>query len=151
MNVPTTQLVLGVLALGVVGFINYQLRQSDLQEARIAELEAAAEISKTTIASQAAALSGIKQLQQLVDNLNTHSLAAFQSIGAGTADLAIELQELKRYDQNVAEYLRSAVPVAVGVRWQRSATTDPSNYRQAGGAMPANAVPTPRARADPDQ
>lgn len=151
MNVPTTQLVLGVLALGAVGFINYQLRQSDLQVARIAELEAAAEISKTTIASQAAALSGIKQLQQLVGDLNTRSLAAFQTIGAGTAGLATELQELKRNDQNVAEYLRSAVPAAVGVRWQRSATTDPDTYRQAGGSMPANAVPTPRARADPGQ
>lgn len=151
MNVPTTQLVLGVLALGAVGFINYQLRQSDMQEARIGELEAAAEISRTTIASQAEALSGIKRLQQQVNDLNAHSLAAFQSIGAGTAGLATELQELKRNDQSIADYLRGTVPAAVGVRWQRSASTDPDTYRQTGGAMPANAVPTPRARADPDQ
>ncbi|MNP65979.1 hypothetical protein D3C76_1616220 [compost metagenome] len=86
-----------------------------------------------------------------MDALNTNSLAAFQSIGAGTAGLATELQELKRNDQSIADYLRGTVPVAVGVRWQRSASTDPDTYRQASGAMPANAVPTPRARADPGQ
>lgn len=151
MNVPTSQVVLGVLALAAVGYLNYQRIENNAQAATIAQLEKAAEVSRTTITSQADALNGIKQLQLQVDALNTNSLAAFQSIGAGTAGLAAELQELKRNDQNVAEYLRSAVPAAVGVRWQRSATTDPSTYRQAGGAMPANAVPTPRARADPGQ
>lgn len=151
MNVPTSQVVLGVLALAAVGYLNYQRIENSAQAATIAQLEQAAAISRTTIASQADALNGIKQLQQQVDAFNTNNLAAFQSIGAGTAGLATELQELKRNDQSIADYLRGTVPVAVGVRWQRSASTDPDSYRQPGGAMPANAVPTPRARADPGQ
>ncbi|KIC79710.1 hypothetical protein RR51_25205 [Pseudomonas sp. C5pp] len=151
MNVPTSQLVLGVLALAAVGYMHFQRIENNAQTATIEQLKQAAEVSRTTIASQAEALNGFKQLQQQVTDLNANSLAAFQSIGAGTAGLANELQELKRHDQTIADYLRGTVPVAVGMRWQRSASTEPGTYRQTGGAMPANAVPTPRARADPDQ
>lgn len=151
MNVPATRLVLGVLAFAAVGYLNHQRIENKAQAATIEQLKQSAESSQATIASQAAALNSINLLQQQVADLNTHSLAAFQSIGAGTAGLATELQELKRNDQTIADYLLGTVPAAVGVRWQRSASTDPGAYRKAGDSMPANAVPTPRARVDPGQ
>lgn len=151
MNVSLSQVVVGVLSLAAVGLINYQRIENNAQAYTIDLLKKGADDDAATIASQAGALSGIKQLQQQVADLNTKSQAAMQAIGAGTAALATDLQELKRHDQTVADYLLGAVPTAVGVRWQRAASTDPSTYRKTGGAMPANAVPTPRARVDPGQ
>ena len=51
--------------------------------------------------------------------------------------------ELKRNDEEVAAYLANPVPAALGMRYARPDTTDPSAYRAAGasgvqpGAMPA--------------
>ena len=151
MKVAFPQVVMGALALVAVGYMNYQRIESNAQAASISQLKADALQDASTIASQAAALTGIKQLQLQVTDLNTNSLAAMQAIGADTTALAAGLQELKSHDQTIADYLRGAVPAAVGVRWQRAASTDPSTYRKTGGAMPANAVPTPRARVDPGQ
>lgn len=49
------------------------------------------------------------------------------------------LEELKRNDETIAEYLRSAVPADIGRLYQRAATTDPGAYRQS-PSMPADAV-----------
>lgn len=40
------------------------------------------------------------------------------------------LEELKRNDETIAEYLRAPVPASLGRLYQRAATTDPSAYRQ---------------------
>ena len=40
------------------------------------------------------------------------------------------LEELKRNDETIAEYLRAPVPASLGRLYQRTATTDPSAYRQ---------------------
>lgn len=49
------------------------------------------------------------------------------------------LEELKRNDETIAEYLRSAVPADIGRLYQRAATTDPGTYRQS-PSVPADAV-----------
>lgn len=151
MNVSLPQAVVGVLALTAVAYINYQRIENAAQGQTIERQQEAARLSASTIKSQAQALEGIKQLRLQVDALNTESLKSLQAIGADTAALSADLQELKRHDQTVADYLRGAVPLAIGMRWQRAPSTDPSTYRQTGGSMPANAVPTPRARVDPGQ
>ena len=40
------------------------------------------------------------------------------------------LEELKRNDETIAEYLRAPVPASLGRLYQRATTTDPSAYRQ---------------------
>lgn len=40
------------------------------------------------------------------------------------------IEEIKRNDETIAEYLRAPVPVNIGRLYQRAATTDPSAYRQ---------------------
>ncbi len=40
------------------------------------------------------------------------------------------LEELKRNDETIAEYLRTAVPVDIGRLYQRTATTNPRDYRK---------------------
>lgn len=49
------------------------------------------------------------------------------------------LEELKRNDETIAEYLRSAVPADIGRLYQRTETTDPGTYRQS-PSVPADAV-----------
>lgn len=49
------------------------------------------------------------------------------------------LEELKRNDETIADYLRSAVPADIGRLYQRTETTDPGTYRQS-PSVPADAV-----------
>ena len=49
------------------------------------------------------------------------------------------LEELKRNDETIAEYLRGAVPADIGRLYQRTETTDPGTYRQS-PSVPADAV-----------
>lgn len=49
------------------------------------------------------------------------------------------IEELKRNDETIADYLRTAVPADLGRLYQRAAATDPSAYRQS-PEMPADAV-----------
>ena len=51
------------------------------------------------------------------------------------------LEELKRNDETIAEYLRSPVPAGLGRLYQRAETTDPSAYRQQ-TEVRADPVPT---------
>jgi len=57
------------------------------------------------------------------------------------------LLELKRNDKAVADYLALPVPVGLGVRYARSATTDPLAWRDAPAAagVHPDAVPAPGA------
>lgn len=61
-----------------------------------------------------------------------------QTIAGQSRDQSRALQELKRNDETIAEYLRAPVPASLGRLYQRAATTDPSAYRQ-----------SPQVRADP--
>lgn len=52
------------------------------------------------------------------------------------------IEELKRHDQAIADYLRLPVPAALGLRYARGETTDPARYRDgAGGPVPTDAMP----------
>lgn len=58
-----------------------------------------------------------------------------QTIARDGAVTRNALLELKKHDQAVAEYLRSVVPAAYGMQFERPKTTDPAEYRS-GAAMP---------------
>ncbi len=64
-----------------------------------------------------------------------------QTIAGQSRDQSRALQELKRNDETIAEYLRSPVPSDIGRLYQRAGTTNPSAYRQQTevrtGPMPA--------------
>ena len=51
------------------------------------------------------------------------------------------LEELKRNDETIAEYLRAPVPASIGRLYQRAATTDPSAYRHS-SQVRTDPVPT---------
>lgn len=61
-----------------------------------------------------------------------------QTIAGQSRAQSRALEELRRNDETIAEYLRSAVPVELGRLYKRTGTTDPGAYRQ-----------PPEVRADP--
>ena len=60
------------------------------------------------------------------------------------------LEELKRNDETIAEYLRAPVPASLGRLYQRAATTDPGAYRQS-PQVRADPVPTARTASTTDK
>lgn len=55
------------------------------------------------------------------------------------------LQELKRNDQTVMDYLHQPVPADLGRLYQRTATADPAAYRQS-AQVPIDGLPTSSAQ-----
>ena len=53
-----------------------------------------------------------------------------QSIAGQSRAQSRALQELKRNDETIAEYLRGTVPADLGRLYQRTTTADPRDYRQ---------------------
>lgn len=61
-----------------------------------------------------------------------------QALANQSSAQSLALEDLKRNDETITEYLRAPVPASLGRLYQRTATTDPSAYRQ-----------PPEVRADP--
>lgn len=53
-----------------------------------------------------------------------------QTIAGQSRAQSRALEELKRNDETIADYLRTTVPADLGRLYQRTASTDPSAYRQ---------------------
>ncbi|HAB91913.1 MAG TPA: hypothetical protein DCF43_06205, partial [Pseudomonas sp.] len=60
------------------------------------------------------------------------------------------LEELKRNDETIAEYLRAPVPASLGRLYQRATTTSPGDYRQP-SELRTDTVPTARTASTTDQ
>ena len=69
------------------------------------------------------------QIIEITDN-ERRNRELLQTIAGQSRAQSRALEELKRNDETIAEYLRTAVPVDLGRLYQRTATTDPSAYRQ---------------------
>ena len=64
-----------------------------------------------------------------------------QNIAGQSRAQSRAIEELKRNDETIAEYLRAAVPTNLGQLYQRAATTNPSAYRQS-PSVRTDSVPT---------
>lgn len=78
------------------------------------------------------------QILEITDNERRNRELLQTMAGQGRAQ-SRALEELKRNDESIADYLRTAVPADLGRLYQRTATTDPSAYRQP-PSTPTNAV-----------
>lgn len=112
-----------------------------LQGEKIATLESAAERDAQVQAHQAAALQIFGELQKGLTEIGKGTRAINTALAIQSSVMARELQELKRNDQTVRDYLASPVPGAVGLRWQRAESTDPVTYRPVPGVQ-SGAVPS---------
>lgn len=73
-----------------------------------------------------------------------------QTLVAQGAEHRAGLEELKRNDEDVRDYLRGLVPGALGVRYARPETTDPASYRGS-APVPPGAVPASRPASPGDE
>ena len=109
------------LAQTHLGHVQQQLDAAgQLDQERVAVIEAQSQQLAGVLAAE---LKNRELLQELANQSSAQSLA---------------LEDLKRNDETIAEYLRAPVPGSLGRLYQRAATTDPSAYRQ-----------SPQVRADP--
>lgn len=89
------------------------------------------------------------QIIEITDN-ERRNRELLQTIAGQSRAQSRALQELKRNDETIAEYLRSPVPIGIGRLYQRAATTDPGDYRKP-PEMHADPVPTASAPSAADK
>lgn len=70
-----------------------------------------------------------RQITEITEN-ERRNRALLQTIAGQSRAQSRAIEELKRNDETIAEYLRGAVPRDLGRLYQRTATTDPGDYRQ---------------------
>ncbi len=125
-----------------------------LPRIELAELNHATAAAKVTelqqLDDQRVALIQNQQLQILeITENERRNRELLQTIAGQSRAQSRALEELKRNDETIAEYLRSPVPAGLGRLYQRAATTDPSAYRQSPELRIDPVSPTsPRGAAD---
>ena len=118
-------LAIAALTWWLVAMPRIELAQAHLEHAH-QQLAAAGLLDRERVAvieSQSEQLAGVLiaelKNRELLQTLTNQSRAQSQA-----------LEELKRNDETIAEYLRAPVPASIGRLYQRAATTDPSDYRK---------------------
>lgn len=102
------------------------------------------------IQQQAAALAQRDALADRVAAIQSGLGALGRDLRARADENAQAMEELKRNDQEVREWMAGCVPAAVGVRYARPTTTDPRAYR-APESVPAVGVPAAGSPCGPGQ
>jgi hypothetical protein len=74
------------------------------------------------------------QLQKRLAEISRATQQLSSALDGQTALINRNLSEIKRNDKAVFDYLRGAVPVALGMRYARPETTDPAQWRAAAAA-----------------
>ena len=69
------------------------------------------------------------QILEITEN-ERRNRELLQTIAGQSRAQSRALEELKRNDETIAEYLHGAVPRDLGRLYERTATTDPSDYRK---------------------
>ena len=136
-------LVFGIIVLALQAWCIERLTSArDLAQSAVSHMEIQLAAEQDRTAEQALVIDEqIAQLEQgrAADQLFRTLAQTIVKDGDVTRNA---LQELKKHDQAVAEYLRGAVPAVYGVQFERPETTDPTQYTShpvmpAGGLSPA--------------
>ncbi|MGQ7957694.1 hypothetical protein ACUTAF_08255 [Pseudomonas sp. SP16.1] len=135
-------LAAGVVWWGLAPRIALEAQRADTAEGAQAEAEAMVQLQAGVLAAQQQTLGELADIERRMQQLG-------QAITRNQAASAAALEELKRNDQAVADYLAAAVPAVLGRLYQRPETTNPAAYTAPAGVQPG-AVPLtgPSAAAD---
>ena len=117
-----------------------QLKKQAMQanatfEQRNTELEAQAKDLRFALADRAA-------VQVVLGELNTRLNQTQSTLSVQTGQINRSLAELKRSDEQITAYLARPVPGALGLRYARTETTDPVEYRASAAGVRADLVPS---------
>lgn len=118
-------LVVAALTWWLVAAPRIELAQTHLDNAQ-KKLDAAGQLDQERVAiieAQSQQLAGV-----LAAELKNREL--LQALANQSRAQSQALEELKRNDETIAEYLRAPVPASLGRLYQRTATTSPGDYRQ---------------------
>lgn len=120
----------GLLIVGGAGVVWWGLSpRIELAEQRAATAHEQLEASRQLAAEQSAALARAQQHAAELQQIRERMQQLAQTINRNAAEQSRALEELKRNDQAVAEYLAAAVPAELGRLYARPRTTDPASYR----------------------
>lgn len=112
----------------------------DLQAQRADRAELSFDDAQRMIDLQAGVLAEQQRQMGQMTELDRQFRQLTQDIHQNAAAQAAAIEELKRHDQAVADYLRNPVPTALGRLYERPETTDPGAYRMPAG-VPAGGMP----------
>lgn len=107
---------------------NQALKDNAVLVARVDELDAAA-LRQTSL------LAVLSHMNQKLNQ--TQSTLSVQ-----TSQISRSLAELKRNDEKITTYLADPVPGAIGLRYARTETTDPVEYRSSAAGVRTDIVPS---------
>nr|WP_137823637.1 hypothetical protein [Pseudomonas sp. D(2018)] len=116
----------------------------ELQAQRADQAEGALASEKELTALQARVLERQQEQIGAITDLERRMRLLGQSVDRNATAQAVAIEELKAHDQSVNDYLRAAVPAALGRLYERPETADPAAYRSpavlpAGSLSPAGA------------
>lgn len=113
--------------------IDLQAQRADRAELSLADAERMVDLQAGVLAEQQRQIGQVaeldRQMRELTRDINQNAVAQ-----------AAAIEELKRHDPAVADYLHAPVPAALGRLYERPETTDPRAYRMPTG-VPAGGVP----------
>ncbi len=118
-------LAVAALTWWLIASPRIELAQTHLDHAQ-QQLAAAGQLDQERVAiieAQSQQLAGV-----LAAELKNREL--LQELANQSSAQSLALEELKRNDETLAEYLRAPVPANLGRLYQRAATTDPRDYRK---------------------
>lgn len=132
---PLALVLLGAALVwwGLAPRIDLQAERADRAEISLADAERMIDLQAGVLAEQQRQIGQVTELDRQFRKLT-------QDIQQNAAAQAAAIEELKRHDQAVADYLRAPVPAALGRLYERPETTDPRAYRMPTG-VPAGGVP----------
>jgi hypothetical protein len=96
------------------------------------------EVLASALADRAALQEQLTQVSRATQRLNT-------TLDTQSSLINRNLEELKRNDKAISDYLRQPVPTAIGMRYARPETTDPAAYRAGAASVQPGAVSSPGA------
>lgn len=112
----------GLTWWGMEPRIALEAERAGRAEQQLAASQAVVEQQRLALERAQAQADQLQQIQQRMQLLS-------QTVTRNAADHGRALEELKRNDQAVADYLAAAVPADLGRLYARPRTTDPASYR----------------------
>jgi len=120
---PLALVLLGAALVwwGLAPRIDRQADRADRAETSLADAERMISLQAGVLAEQQRQIGQVTELDRQFRKLT-------RDIHQNAAAQAAAIEELKRHDQQVADYLRTPVPAALGRLYERPETTDPAAY-----------------------
>lgn len=128
-------LILGAALVwwGLAPRMQLETERAGHAEQSLAEALQLIELQADVLATQQSQIGTITEIERQMRALG-------QTITRNAQDHSRAIEELKRNDQAVADYLATAVPAALGRLYERPETTDPRAYRSP-PLLPVGGVP----------